>query len=61
MPPVPMTFTLSAGAELTVPQAPDGGRLLLWATDEDGRTVARAFLDAAEVEEPHRRGARAGD
>ncbi|RDV45304.1 glycoside hydrolase family 2 [Leifsonia sp. ku-ls] len=54
-------FELSAGAELTVPAAPDGGRLLLWATDEDGRAVARAFLDAAAVEEPNRRGARAGD
>jgi hypothetical protein len=54
-------FELSAGAELTVPAAPDGGRLLLWATDEDGRAVARAFLDAAVVEEPNRRGARVGD
>ncbi|WP_348789985.1 glycoside hydrolase family 2 TIM barrel-domain containing protein [Leifsonia sp. NPDC080035] len=51
-------FELSAGLELTVPAAPLGGRLMVWATDEEGDLVARTFIDAAEVEEPNRRGAR---
>lgn len=53
-------FELSPEVSITVPAAEGAGRLLLWATDEGGRTIARTFLDAAEVEEPNRRGARPG-
>ncbi|WP_313540475.1 hypothetical protein [Leifsonia aquatica] len=51
-------FELSGELRLTVPAHRGTGRLLLWLTDAGGTTVARAFLDAAPVEEPNRRGAR---
>lgn len=51
-------FRLSGTVTLEVPAHPSPGRLLLWLVDETGRVVARAFLDAAEVEPPNRRGAR---
>ncbi|CAH0123299.1 sugar-binding domain-containing protein [Microbacterium sp. Bi121] len=54
-------FQLSDGVSLAVPARADAGRFLLWATDADGAIVARAFLDAAEVEAPNRRGAREGE
>ncbi|HEX2144438.1 MAG TPA: glycoside hydrolase family 2 TIM barrel-domain containing protein [Glycomyces sp.] len=58
-------FRLSPAVTLTVPPPAGPARLLLWLTDErtgeDGRVVARAFLDAAEVEPPNRRGARPGE
>ncbi|GIT79604.1 hydrolase [Leifsonia sp. LS1] len=51
-------FVVSDGVELTVSASPVAARLLVWATDTSGAVVARAFLDAAEVEAPNRRGAR---
>ena len=46
---------------VTVTVAAPGGpaRLLLWLTDATGAVRARTFVDAAPVEEPNRRGARA--
>ena len=54
-------FALSDAVSLTVPASAGPGRFLLWATDAAGDVIARAFLDAAEVEAPNRRGARAGE
>ncbi|HEU5128964.1 MAG TPA: glycoside hydrolase family 2 TIM barrel-domain containing protein [Glycomyces sp.] len=54
-------FRLSPAATLTVPPPAGPARLLLWLADESGRVAARAFLDAAEVEPPNRRGARPGE
>src|SRR5690606_31770550 len=54
-------FRLSPAVALTVPPPAGPARLLLWLADESGRVLARAFLDAAEVEPPNRRGARAGE
>ncbi|GAA2131060.1 glycoside hydrolase family 2 protein [Glycomyces algeriensis] len=54
-------FQLSPAATLVVPARETPGRLLIWLADDEGRTFARAFLDAAEVEPPNRRGARAGE
>ncbi|GAB3812534.1 glycoside hydrolase family 2 [Tessaracoccus terricola] len=51
-------FRLSVTVGLTVPARTGAGRLLIWAEDSDGSVVARAFLDAAEVEPRNRRGAR---
>ncbi|WP_423919719.1 glycoside hydrolase family 2 protein [Frigoribacterium sp. 2-23] len=51
-------FELSAAVELMVPARSGPGRLLIWATDAEGSLVARSYLDAAEVEQPNRRGAR---
>lgn len=51
-------FELSETANLAIPAHDGPGRLIIWATEETGRTVARTFLDAAEVEAPNRRGAR---
>jgi beta-galactosidase/beta-glucuronidase len=52
-------FHLSEGAVLTI--APPGApaRLHLWLTDDDGTVLARTFVDAAPIEPPNRRGARA--
>lgn len=54
-------FVLSDVVTVTVPASAGPGRFLLWATSSSGEVVARAFLDAAEVEAPNRRGARAGE
>ncbi|WP_156925948.1 glycoside hydrolase family 2 protein [Glycomyces arizonensis] len=54
-------FRLSPAVRLTVPPPAGPARLLLWLAGEDGRVLARAFLDAAEVEPPNRRGARPGE
>lgn len=54
-------FELSDAVALTVPARDEPGRFLIWATDGTGAVVARAFLDAAEVEAPNRRGAREGE
>ncbi|WP_144875598.1 glycoside hydrolase family 2 protein [Microbacterium sp. 1.5R] len=54
-------FTLSEATSMTVPASERAARLLLWAEDATGSVVARSFLDAAAVEEPNRRGARADD
>lgn len=54
-------FELSEAVTVSVPPAPGPARLVLWLEDEAGRVRARAFLDAAEVEPPNRRGARAGE
>lgn len=51
-------FALSDAVPLGVPARDGAGRFLIWATDAAGAVVARAFLDAAEVEAPNRRGAR---
>lgn len=51
-------FTLSEPVTIRVPPASGPARLVVWAAVDDGRTVARCYLDAAEVEEPNRRGAR---
>ena len=51
-------FVLSDAVTLAVPASAGPGRFLLWATDAAGDIIARAFLDAAEVEAPNRRGAR---
>lgn len=53
-------FVLSDAVQIAVPTRDDAGRFLIWATDGDGRVVARAHLDAAEVETPNRRGGRQG-
>ncbi len=60
---VPVTavpFVVTDAVSVTV--LPPGGpaRLLLWLEDTSGLEVARTFVDAAEVEELNRRGARAG-
>jgi hypothetical protein len=52
-------FELSAAVTLAVPASPGPGRFLIWATDDAGTVIARTFLDAADVEAPNRRGARA--
>ncbi|WP_025157778.1 glycoside hydrolase family 2 protein [Leifsonia aquatica] len=52
-------FTLSDAVTITAPAVTGPARLLLWLTDADGAIVARSFLDAAPVEQPNRRGARA--
>ena len=54
-------FVLSDAVTLAVPAADGPGRFLLWATDAAGEVIARAYLDAAEVEAPNRRGARSGE
>ncbi|PRY59633.1 glycoside hydrolase family 2 protein [Glycomyces artemisiae] len=54
-------FRLSPAVTLTVPARPGPGRLLVWLADDEGRTLARAYLDAAETEPPNRRGARPGE
>lgn len=51
-------FELSGSVPLAVPATGTAGRFLIWATDVDETVVARAYLDAAEVEAPNRRGAR---
>lgn len=54
-------FRLSETVTITVPPSGGAARLLIWLLDERGGLSARAFLDAAEVEPPNRRGARAGE
>ncbi|WP_228479842.1 glycoside hydrolase family 2 protein [Microbacterium abyssi] len=54
-------FALSDAVPLGVPARDGAGRFVIWATDAAGAVVARAFLDAAEVEAPNRRGAREGE
>lgn len=54
-------FVLSDAVQLAVPARDDAGRFLIWATDLEGKIVARSYLDAAEVEAPNRRGARRGE
>jgi hypothetical protein len=56
-----LPFALSGAVALTVPARSEAGRFLIWATDSAGAVVARTFLDAAAVEAPNRRGARAGE
>jgi hypothetical protein len=51
-------YVLSEATTVTVPPRSAAGRLLLWLSDHSGTVLARAFLDAAEVEPPNRRGAR---
>ena len=50
-------FLLTDAIELQVP-APSGPRRLHVWLERDGDVIARAFVDAAEIEEPNRRGAR---
>lgn len=54
-------FQTSQFAFVTVPEISQPARLFLWALDEEGLVRARAFLDAAEIEVPNRRGARLGE
>ncbi|QZN86272.1 glycoside hydrolase family 2 protein [Cellulomonas sp. C5510] len=55
-------WELSAAVRVTVPAPGDApaARLHLWLEDEDGQVRARAYVDAAPVEAPNRRGARTG-
>ncbi len=52
-------FALSEVVSVTVPAPGGAARLLLWFTTEDGQVIARSFIDAAPIEAPNRRGARA--
>lgn len=52
-------FELSEAVCVTVPAPGGSARLLLWFTTEDGQIIARSFVDAAPIEAPNRRGARA--
>ncbi len=54
-------FELSNPVSIEAPARPDPGRLLLWLETSAGETLARSFLDAAQVEPPNRRGARPGE
>jgi hypothetical protein len=53
----PFRLTGAITLALSAPGGP--ARLLLWLTDESGAVRARTFVDAAPIEEPNRRGARA--
>ncbi len=52
-------FRVSDAAHLTVPAPAGPARLQLWFVDESDAVLARTFVDAAVVEAPNRRGARA--
>lgn len=54
-------FELSEAVSLRVPARTEPGRFVLQFVTEDGRVIARSFLDAAEVEPANRRGARPGE
>jgi hypothetical protein len=54
-------FELSDAVTLAVPASMGPARFLIWAADDEGTVIARTFLDAADVEAPNRRGARAGE
>lgn len=53
-------FRLSDPVTITVAPPRGPSRLLLWLADDRGAPIARTFVDAAPVEPPNRRGARAG-
>jgi hypothetical protein len=55
------SFVLSTGVRLVVPAPGEvsAARLHVWLVDDVGDVVARTFVDAAPVEPPNRRGARA--
>lgn len=53
-------FEVTDATRVTVAPPAGPARLLLWLTDDDGHVVARTFIDAADVEQPNRRGARPG-
>jgi len=53
-------FRVTEPSILTLPAPGGPARLLVWFTDETGAVRARAFVDAAPVEAPNRRGARPG-
>jgi len=50
-------FVLTDAVPLPVGGRDHASRFVVWAVDEEGRVVARTFLDATVVEEPNRRGA----
>jgi hypothetical protein len=52
-------FVLSEASVVTAPPPGRPARLLIWFADADGRVQARTFIDAAPIELPNRRGARA--
>ena len=54
-------FALSEAVTLRCdpPRRDEAARLLLWLVDDEGQVRARTFVDAAPIEEPNRRGARA--
>jgi hypothetical protein len=52
-------FELSSPTSITVPAPSGPSRLAVWFEDEAGVALARTFVDAAPIEPPNRRGARA--
>lgn len=52
-------FVVSDGVPLQVPAVDGPARLHLWLVGDDGAIAARTFVDAAPIERPNRRGARA--
>jgi len=52
-------FALTEGVTMSVPAPGAPARLQLWLTDDAGDVRARTFVDAAPIEPPNRRGARA--
>lgn len=52
-------FVVSEGVALEVPAVDGAARLHLWFVADDGEIPARTFVDAAPIEQPNRRGARA--
>ena len=51
-------FEVSPPIAIVVEPPAGAARLLLWFESDDGRILARTFLDAAPIEPPNRRGAR---
>lgn len=54
-------FEISDAVTVEVPAREGPARLIVWFADDSGSVVARSFLDAAEVEQPNRRGAKPGE
>ena len=55
----PFVLSEAVTVALDAPAGLPAARLLLWFVDSDGSVRARSFVDAAPIEEPNRRGARA--
>jgi hypothetical protein len=55
----PFALSEPVTVALDAPQGVSSSRLLLWLVDQEGKVRARTFIDAAPVEQPNRRGARA--
>jgi hypothetical protein len=54
-----LPFELSPAVTVTVPPPERPARLLLWLTTPTAEVAAVTFIDAAPIEAPNRRGARA--